>query len=84
MYNSQKKQNIRSNFRLTDLDAALKDVSGDGEAFLPVDRFAEDHQLLEQKDASLFRPRQEAAVLLDDREGVLLEQFAQSRDLSLE
>lgn len=38
------------------LDAVLKYVSREGETLLPVNRFAEDHQLLEQKDPSLFSP----------------------------
>lgn len=65
------------------LDAVFKDVSREGEAFLPVDGLAEDDQLLEQKDSSLLGSRQEAAVLLCNGEGVLLEQFALGRDLSL-
>lgn len=55
------------------LDAALKDVSREGETFLLVNGFAEDHQLLKEKDPSFFRSRHEAAVLLCDSEGVLLE-----------
>lgn len=55
------------------LDAVLKDVSREGETFLLINRFTEDHQLLKQKDPSFFRPRHETAVLLSDSEGVLLE-----------
>ncbi len=61
---------------VTHLDAALKDVSRERETFLPVDWLTEDDQLLEKEDPSFFGSGQEAAVLLGNSEGVLLEQFA--------
>ena len=68
---------------VTNLDAVLKDVSRDGETFLPVDWLAEDDHLLKKEDPSLFGSGQEATVLLGDGEGVLLEQLALGRDLPL-
>lgn len=68
---------------VTHLDAVLKDVSRERETFLPVDWLAEDYQLLEKEDPSFLSSGEEAAVLLCDSEGVLLEQFALGRDLPL-
>lgn len=66
------------------LYAVLEDVPRDGEAFLAVDWLAEDDQLLEEEDPPLLGPGQEAAFLLGDGEGVLLQQFALSCDFALE
>lgn len=68
---------------VTHLDAVLEDVSRERETFLPVDRLAEDYQLLEEEDPSFLCSGEEAAVLLGDSEGVLLEQFSLRRDLPL-
>lgn len=57
---------------LTHLNAGLKNVSRKWETFLPVNRLAEDYQLLKKEDPSFLCSGEEAAVLLGDSEGVLL------------
>lgn len=72
-----------ANSAVTHLDAVLKNVSREWETFLPVDWLTEDYQLLKKEDPSFLCSGEEAAVLLSDGEGVLLEQFALGGDLPL-
>lgn len=57
------------------LYAVFKCVPWQREAFFLIDWFTEDDQLLEQEDPPLPGSGQDAAFLLADREGILLEQL---------
>lgn len=83
LYIAKTSSGANSGSAVTHLDAVLEDVSRERETFLPVDWLAEDYQLLEKEDPSFLCSGEEAAVLLCDGEGVLLEQFALGRDLPL-
>ncbi len=65
------------------LYAVFKYVSWQREAFFLINWLAEDDQLLKQEDPPLFGPGQDAAFLLADREGILLEQLPLSCDFPL-
>lgn len=64
------------------LDAVLELVSRVIGAF--AQQLAKNDNLLEQEDPALFTPRQDAAVLLPDAEGLLLKQLSLRRQFSLE
>lgn len=68
---------------LAHLDAVLVEETRQREAFLLVQRLAEDHQLLEEEDSPLFHAAEVAAVWVRHHEGVLQQQAALSHDLPL-
>lgn len=65
------------------LDAVLVEEAGQGEAFLLVERLAEDHQLLKQEDSPLLHAAEVTALRVRHHEGVLQQQAALSHDLPL-
>lgn len=66
------------------LDAVFKGVPRQREAFFLVDWLTENDQLLKKENPSLPGSGQDAALLLTDRERILLEQLPLCRDFSLE
>lgn len=66
------------------LDAVFKGVPRQQEAFFLVDWLTENDQLLKQENPSLPGSGQDAALLLTDRERILLKQLPLCRDFSLE
>lgn len=64
------------------LDALLELVPGRGGSF--PEQLAEDDDLLKEENSPFFGARQDAGVLLCYKEGFLLQQFALTRQLTLQ
>lgn len=73
---------LSSQWDWSHLDAVFELVPGVVGAFSQ--QFAEDDDVLEQEDSSLFAAGQNAAVLLPNTEGFLLQQLPLRRQLPLE
>ncbi len=65
------------------LDADFIDVSWQGKAFLAVDWLTEDDKLLEEEHPSLFGTGEDAVLILNECEGVLLQEFPLCSQLTL-
>ncbi len=65
------------------LDAVFIDVSWQGKAFLAVDWLTEDGKLLEEEHPSLFGTGENAVLILNECEGVLLQEFTLCSQLTL-
>lgn len=65
------------------LDAVFIDVSWQGKAFLAVNWLAEDDKLLKEEHPSLLGTGEDAVLIFNEREGVLLQEFPLCSQLTL-
>lgn len=65
------------------LDAVFIDVSWQRKAFLAVNRLAEDDKLLEEEHPSLLGTGEDAVLIFNECEGVLLQEFPLCSQLTL-
>lgn len=65
------------------LDAVFIDISWQGKAFLAVSWLTENDKLLEEEHMSFFGTGEDAVLILNECEGVLLQEFSLCSQLAL-